>query len=188
MDYYEKSIKDMLSDVKQYNYIEFWYEKDKIIHQCKDIKRDLEKFNIYLPKFQVNMADVTLAMNQIKIDLKDKINSYIKPTEHSFCLENYDYIINTHMNNEILQIYKQLGPFDFYTEVIEEDLEEKSMIDKFDKRKSGALYRGEIGSQSGKPDGRGFKVFPNGSIYEGWFTDGHTHGLGRGITSRGEVY
>lgn len=62
------------------------------------------------------------------------------------------------------------------------------MVDRFDTRKSGNMYRGEIGSQSGRPDGIGFKVFPNGSVYEGHFSDGHTNGFGRGISSKGEVY
>ena len=75
----------------------------------------------------------------------------------------------------------------------EEEEEESSVIEKtmsmtFDKRKSGAQYRGEYSSQTDKPDGRGFKVFPNGSIYEGFFEQGQTHGKGRGVTSRGEVY
>ena len=41
---------------------------------------------------------------------------------------------------------------------------------------------------SGKPDGIGFKVYPNNSMFEGYFDGGQIHGMGRGITSRGEVY
>jgi hypothetical protein len=93
------------------------------------------------------------------------------------------------MNEDIAKIYKKLGPFDFYSEKIDDDTqEEKTMVHRLDKRKSGAMFRGELGSQSGRPDGKGFKIFPNGSVYEGFFADGHTNGLGRGITSRGEVY
>lgn len=113
----------------------------------------------------------------------------IRETNHSLALENYDYITNVHENVEIARIYKQLGPFDFYLEKIEEDLaEQKAMIAKFDKRKTGTLFRGEINTISGKPDGRGIKIFSNGSLYEGYFADGHCHGFGRGVTSRGEVY
>ena len=46
---------------------------------------------------------------------------------------------------------------------------EKTMSMNFDKRRSGAMYRGEYSSQTDKPDGRGFKIFPNGSVYEGFF-------------------
>jgi hypothetical protein len=74
-------------------------------------------------------------------------------------------------------------------EKVEEDLAEtKTLVNKFDKRKSGTQFRGEISSITGKPDGKGIKIFPNGSIYEGYFADGHTNGFGRGVTSRGEVY
>ena len=62
------------------------------------------------------------------------------------------------------------------------------MMEKFDKRKSGAVFKGEISQASLKPEGKGIKIFPNGSIYEGYFSEGHTHGIGRGVTSRGEVY
>jgi hypothetical protein len=61
-------------------------------------------------------------------------------------------------------------------------------VSKFDKRKTGTLFRGEISGVTGKPDGKGIKIFGNGSIYEGYFADGHCNGFGRGVTSRGEVY
>lgn len=69
-----------------------------------------------------------------------------------------------------------------------EEAEEKIMKDKFEIRRSGANYRGEFGAETGKPDGVGLKIYPNGSIYEGFFSDGHTNGKGRGISSKGEVY
>jgi hypothetical protein len=50
------------------------------------------------------------------------------------------------------------------------------------------MYRGEINHTTGKPDGKGIKVYPNGSIYEGYFSEGQCHGLGRGVTSKGEVF
>ena len=62
------------------------------------------------------------------------------------------------------------------------------MIYDFEKRKSGAQYRGEALQENMRPDGRGFKVFEGRSTYEGYFQDGRCHGIGRGITSKGEVY
>lgn len=50
--------------------------------------------------------------------------------------------------------------------------EQRSIVERFDKRKSGAMYRGEINQNTGKPDGKGIKVYPNGSIYEGYFNEG----------------
>jgi hypothetical protein len=66
--------------------------------------------------------------------------------------------------------------------------EQRSIVERFDKRKSGAMYRGEVNQNTGKPDGKGIKVYPNGSIYEGYFNEGQCHGLGRGVTSKGEVF
>jgi len=62
------------------------------------------------------------------------------------------------------------------------------MVMDFDTRKSGAQYRGQINMETSKPDGMGFKVYPNNSIFEGFFEEGQINGMGRGITSRGEVY
>jgi len=45
-----------------------------------------------------------------------------------------------------------------------------------------------VNQASGKPEGKGIKIYPNGSVYEGYFADGHTHGSGRGVTSRGDVF
>jgi hypothetical protein len=61
-------------------------------------------------------------------------------------------------------------------------------MDRFDKRKSGTQFRGEINQATGKADGKGIKIFANGSIYEGYFSEGQTHGFGRGVTSKGEVF
>ena len=62
------------------------------------------------------------------------------------------------------------------------------MNERFDKRRSGAIYRGEVSQLTVKPEGKGIKIDPNGSVFEGFFTEGQIHGLGRGVTSRGEVY
>lgn len=122
------------------------------------------------------------------MDIRERVNSFIQESSHKFSLENYDYVTKIHDNDMVKLIYKQLGPFDYFKEKGDEDVEEKSLIDKFDTRRSGNMFRGEIGSTTGKPDGKGMKIFPNGSIYEGFFSNGHTHGFGRGISSKGEVY
>ncbi len=49
------------------------------------------------------------------------------------------------------------------------------------------MFRGQTNA-SDKPDGYGFKVYPNNSIFEGYFTEGQVNIWGRGITARGEVY
>jgi len=152
-----------------------------------------------MPKFQMKIEDLSLAVNQIKVDLKERLSSFFQETDHGFTLENYEYITETLENEQIAKIYRQLGPFDYYQDSIPgmslEDItggsipsEQRSIVEKFDKRKSGAMFRGEVNSATGKPDGKGIKVYPNGSIYEGYFNEGQCHGLGRGVTSKGEVF
>ncbi|CDW89554.1 UNKNOWN [Stylonychia lemnae] len=189
MDYFEKTIVELMRDIKNYNYIEFYHEKEDLQQKIKNIKNSLKQFNVYMPKYALQIEDMSLATNQIKVDLKERITSFIRETNHQLALDNYDYVVNIQQNEAIAKIYKQLGPFDFYMEKIDEDLlENKTLVNKFDQRKSGTIFRGEINNISGKPDGRGIKIFQNGSIYEGYFADGHTHGFGRGVTSRGEVF
>jgi hypothetical protein len=53
-----------------------------------------------------------------------------------------------------------------------EDDDSRAMRLDFDVRKSGALYKGQVNDMTQKPDGTGFKVYPNGSIFEGYFCEG----------------
>ena len=62
-------------------------------------------------------------MNQIKTDIKERINNCIKEIDHSFSLNNYEYITSENENEYIANIYKQLGPFDFYLHKAEQDTE-----------------------------------------------------------------
>ena len=96
-----------------------------------------------------------------------------------------------------------LGPFDFSQykppSLKEEKPEDSDDEPEFDPefaiemeyywipRKSGAQYRGEVRAINKRPDGKGIKVFKN-SLYEGYFSEGRCHGLGRGISSKGEIY
>jgi len=64
-----------------------------------------------------------------------------------------------------------MGPIDYYTDrVIDEDIEaERDLSMDWIDRKSGSRYRGQINIASLKPDGMGFKINTNGSLYEGMF-------------------
>lgn len=67
-----------------------------------------------MPKYQMKIEDMALAINQIKVDIKERLGQFFVETDHSFTLENYDYITKTLENDSIARIYKQLGPFDYY--------------------------------------------------------------------------
>lgn len=98
-----------------------------------------------------------------------------------------------------------MGPLNFhknpppdipsYLDIDEREKQLKKIIEsreeqvQFEKRKSGAQYRGEVLITNGRPDGKGFKVFKGGkSIYEGWFENGLCNGYGRAISSKMEIY
>ena len=90
----------------------------------------------------------------------------------------------------VRDIYKVLGPFDHFAgRDPDDDLDSQRMLKTdFETRRSGASYRGQVNIENFRPDGMGFKVYPNNSMFEGFFEEGQINGLGRGITSRGEVY
>ncbi len=103
-------------------------------------------------------------------------------------MENYRYVLDTIPDELVKDVYKKLGPFDhFEFNNKEEEIGQKNLRLDFDRRKSGALYRGQSNANE-RPDGFGFKVYPNNSIFEGQFTDGQVNGWGRGISAKGEVY
>jgi hypothetical protein len=52
-----------------------------------------------MPKYQMKIEDMSLAINQIKVDIKERMSQFFIETDHSFSLENYDYIINTLEND-----------------------------------------------------------------------------------------
>ena len=47
-----------------------------------------------MPKYALGIEDISLAINQIKVDIKERIHSFMRETNHSFSLENYEYILN----------------------------------------------------------------------------------------------
>jgi len=100
----------------------------------------------------------------------------------------------------LAKLYGVLGPFDF-SKYKEDpslfDLDENSdggvedrryPQEEFVQRRSGAMYRGDVLQENERPDGMGFKVHDGKSLYEGYFFDGQCHGIGRGISKRGELY
>ena len=120
-------------------------------------------------------------------------------------MDNFDYVTKELGNDKIAEIYSLLGPLDYsqYTEPKEDDsprydaraggsddsFEEKRVpVTDFEKRRSGAIYRGNVLTTNNRPDGPGIKIFNGNSLFEGFFSDGRTHGYGRAITSKGEVY
>ncbi len=63
MDTFEQQIASLMEDVRKYNYIEFYHEQINIQKQIRGIRQNLQSFNIYMPKYQVKIEDMALAIN-----------------------------------------------------------------------------------------------------------------------------
>ena len=49
----------------------------------------------------MKIEDMALAINQIKVDIKERLGQYFVETDHNFALENYDYITKNLENDSI---------------------------------------------------------------------------------------
>ena len=73
--------------------------------------------------------------------------------------------------------------------IFEDDTHELRPVAVVEADDSGqAVYEGEWNKEENVIDGRGVKVWPDGSRYEGFWSDGEQHGYGRMIHLRGDVY
>ena len=55
-----------------------------------------------------------MAKNNIKVDIKERIYSFIEKIDHSFGLENYHYVLENINDDLVKDVYKKLGPFDHF--------------------------------------------------------------------------
>lgn len=201
MDSFEEKLKGLLDRTHSYTTTEFFHERFEIQNTIRSMRQTIESFGIYAPKYGVKIVDLSDVKSKLRDFIKNKLASYIEEIDNRFSLENYDYVQNELGNMRIAEIYNQLGPFNYsaYKEEKEGDedddrsqgsQENNERVPQYDfiKRKSGAMYRGEVLQHNNRPDGKGFKVFDGQSLYEGFFVDGKCHGYGRGISSKGEVY
>lgn len=91
---------------------------------------------------------------------------------------------------EVMRIREESGPFNYevgpymeeYSDDQERDRRELTTID------NEAKYQGEwiVGTET--RDGRGFQIWPDGSLYEGFWKNNKANGRGRLIHADGDVY
>ena len=74
--------------------------------KIRNIKQSLKSFNMYMPKYQLAVDEMALAVNQIKVDIRERLNALIRETDHSFALENYEYVTKILNNDDIARIYR----------------------------------------------------------------------------------
>ncbi|TNV83491.1 hypothetical protein FGO68_gene3019 [Halteria grandinella] len=89
-------------------------------------------------------------------------------------------------NPDVIKIRDQLGDFDFGEEPtnIARQRENRQLT----QLENGARYQGEWNSNLNVREGQGYQVWPDGSLYEGWWKDDKANGKGRLIHADGDIY
>ena len=80
----------------------------------------------------------------------------------------------------------QLEPFDFSKYEPEEN--PNRVVQPLIQLQNKCYYKGEWDVETGKRDGRGAQVWPDGGYYEGYWTQDYACGKGRMIYTDGDVY
>jgi len=132
MDEIEDKIKRIVSELKTFNYVEFYHNSESLNEDIAGIRGDLKRFNMYMPKYQLTTTDLDALHSKVKVDIRERINSAIQECDHSFALYNFDFVVKNHPDHTVVSAYKELGPFDFFTVPEGEIEEERNYVDKFD--------------------------------------------------------
>lgn len=114
MTTFEKEMRELTKKLQNYSLIEFYHEEMDLKHKISDMANGLDSFQLYLPRAKVICKDLPKAMTQIKVDLRERINSYVERIDHSFALSNYQFVVTQIQDPIIRDIYKSLGPFDHF--------------------------------------------------------------------------
>lgn len=144
MDNFEGLTRKVINNIKKYSLIEFYHEENDLQKRIKQLNDSLEQFNVYLPNTCIVLQDPKKAVNDIKVDLRERLNGYIQKVDHSFGLKNFQYIIDNIKDERVKDVYRTLGPFDHFDNKSKDEDVGTSRIMRmdFDTRKSGAIYRG----------------------------------------------
>lgn len=58
MDNIEQKIKRIITELKTFNYVEFYHSNETINDDIREIREDLKRFNLYMPKYQLMTKDL----------------------------------------------------------------------------------------------------------------------------------
>ena len=145
METFERDLRNLTKNLHQYSLIEFYHEEMDIKRKIYRMQEGLDRYGLYLPQSRVIEHDLPKIQMQIKVDLKERLSSFIERIDHSFALENYKFVVNGLENEKIKDIYKKLGPFDHWEnrdpDESEADAQRNLRLD-FEERRSGTRYRG----------------------------------------------
>jgi hypothetical protein len=88
-------------------------------------------------------------------------------------------------NQDVQVIRQQLGDFDFGDEETphgQREWKQETLLE------NGAKYEGEWLLGNEVRQGKGKQIWPDGSLYEGWWVDNKANGKGRLIHADGDIY
>ena len=137
-------------------------EQDKIKSEINKMQKRLAEYSNYMPSYNLkNVDDIENVKKNIREFFNKKLQENITTIDNRFSLENFEYATKELGNETVQNIYSMLGPFDFSqytpenapTKDKDSDEDEDQEIDpdtaiemeyNWVKRRSGALYRGEV--------------------------------------------
>lgn len=105
MDYFERDVKKLMSNLSGYSLIEYYLEKDELNEQVSLLFDQLGAFNVYLPNTRIIVDDMNKIISDIKVDLRERVHSQIAKIDHGFALKNYEHILKEVRDETINRIY-----------------------------------------------------------------------------------
>ena len=115
-----------------------------------------------------------------------KESQYRQGFYHPQNVDNNGELIYNYDNPDVINIREQLGDFDFGENPsgLNNRREERQMM----QLENAARYQGEWILGTNIREGKGIQVWPDGSLYEGWWKDNKANGKGRLIHADGDIY
>ena len=106
----ERKIVKSSESMSQFNTMDIFYQKKELDDQLTDFLLQLEKFNMYLPQWTIRKDYVEEGkwedeVYSIEREMKLKFKDYIKSIDHSFGLNNFDYVMKNVRDQRIKAIY-----------------------------------------------------------------------------------
>ena len=91
-----------------------------------------------------------------------------------------------YQNPKVLEIKDRLGSFNYEPSPADDGVKRKKRA--LITLENGARYEGEWNELTNKRDGRGYQIWADGSLYEGYWKNDKANGRGRLIHADGDVY
>ena len=155
--------------------------KDKE-HEFEAFSRDPRKNPMLVVRVQAAMRKYLASKKVNAIKKSRGVNSAGMPAK-SFV--EPDRIEPNYDNPLTMQIQQQLGPYQ-YSQMARDNVPRETRSEQVLENK--AKYEGQWSKGTGQRDGQGKQIWPDGSVYEGFWKGDKANGQGRLIHADGDVY